>query len=502
MKRWTLLLWVVMVVVAERAAGEPAPAKLQVGCKAFSENVLLGEMVRQLAESSGTRAELTELGGTQVVWRALLAGEVDVYPEYTGTLVKEVLAAERLGSLDQIRQSLARRGVGVTAPLGFVNNYVIGVRADLAQERHLKKISDLRDHSDLRFGFSNEFLNRDDGWPALRSHYQFSHQNVRGLDHDLAYRALADGQIDATDFYSTDGKLSQYAFVSLEDDGRFFPTYEAVLVYRLEVSEKWGAAWKEISRLEGSLDEATMVRLNGQVDVGSLRPRRVAGEFLADRFGVIRTERDETAWDLLWRNSVVHLRLVTLSLCLAILVAIPLGILAAKWDRFGQGILAVVGLFQTIPSIVLLVLLIPVLGVGDRPAIAALFIYSLLPIVRNTHAGLRDVPRSLVESAEAVGLPALARLRRIELPLASRSVLAGIKTAAVMNVGTATLGGLIGAGGYGDPIFQGLRSFDPSLMIWQGAVPTAVLSLLVLGLFELIERACVPKGLRLRAIKE
>jgi osmoprotectant transport system permease protein len=118
--------------------------------------------------------------------------------------------------------------------------------------------------------------------------------------------------------------------------------------------------------------------------------------------------------------------------------------------------------------------------------------------VRNTYAGLHDIPLPLCESADALGLPPLARLWRIELPMASRAILAGIKTSAVINVGTATLGAIIGAGGYGQPILTGVRLDDKALIL-QGAVPAAVLALLVQGLFELAERWLVPKGLRLRA---
>ncbi|MCA9245391.1 MAG: ABC transporter permease, partial [Phycisphaerales bacterium] len=161
---------------------------------------------------------------------------------------------------------------------------------------------------------------------------------------------------------------------------------------------------------------------------------------------------------------------------LAILVAVPLGIAAAKWQRGGQAILGTVGVIQTVPSLVLFVILIPFLGIGPWPAIFALFLYSLLPIVRNTYAGLHDIPGSLQESAQALGLPATARLRLVELPLAARSILAGVKTAAVINVGTATLGGLISAGGYGDPIFTGIR-LDRHDLLLEGAIPAAMLAL-------------------------
>jgi osmoprotectant transport system permease protein len=143
------------------------------------------------------------------------------------------------------------------------------------------------------------------------------------------------------------------------------------------------------------------------------------------------------------------------------------------------------------------VFMIPLLGIGGRPAIVALFLYSLLPIVRNTYAGLNDIPSSLRESAEALGLTPFARLRLIELPMAARSILAGIKTAAVINVGTATLGALIGAGGYGQPILTGIRRDDVG-MILEGAIPAAILALAVQGAFELAERFLVARGLRLK----
>ena len=156
-----------------------------------------------------------------------------------------------------------------------------------------------------------------------------------------------------------------------------------------------------------------------------------------------------------------------------------------------------VGIIQTLPSLALLVFMIPLLGLGSPPAVAALFLYSLLPIVRNTYTGLHDIPNSVRESADALGLTAAARLRLVELPMSARAILAGIKTSAVINVGTATIGAIIGAGGYGQPILTGLELRNTSLIL-QGAVPAALLALLVQGLFELAERWLVPKGLRLK----
>ncbi len=141
--------------------------------------------------------------------------------------------------------------------------------------------------------------------------------------------------------------------------------------------------------------------------------------------------------------------------------------------------------------------MIPLLGIGGPPAVLALFLYSLLPIVRNTYTGLREIPPAIRESAAALGLPPFARLQIVELPMASRSILGGIKTSAVINVGTATLGALIGAGGYGQPILTGLR-LDNVGLILEGAVPAAVLAIVVQGVFEIAEQLLVPKGLRLK----
>ena len=161
------------------------------------------------------------------------------------------------------------------------------------------------------------------------------------------------------------------------------------------------------------------------------RERAVAAEFLSARFGIESDAQRPGRGGALLERTVEHVQLVAWSLSAAIVVAVPLGIAAARRRRAGQVILAVVGIIQTVPSLALLVFMIPLLGIGTAPALAALFLYSLLPIVRNTHAGIIGIVPSLIESADAMGLPRGARLRRIELPLASPAILAGIKTSAV-----------------------------------------------------------------------
>jgi osmoprotectant transport system permease protein len=497
MRRRTLLAIVVVAAVlgaGARAAASDRPVR--VGSKVFTESVVLGEMVRLLAESTGQAVEhRRELGGTRVLWGALLAGEIDVYPEYTGTLRQEILAREHLGNIDELRRALAGRGLRMTRELGFNNTYALGVKAELAERLGLRTISDLRTHPDLVFGFSNEFLSRADGWPGLRRRYALPQADVRGLDHDLAYRGIASGALHVIDLYTTDAEIDYYGLRVLADDRNYFPVYDAVLLYRADLEQRAPDVVAALKRLAGRIDARQMAALNAQAKLRREPEAQVAAQFLALQLGIESTTHAIDAWQRLRRHTAEHLTLVAISLSAAILMAVPLGVFAAYHPRAGQLVIGAASVIQTIPSLALFVFMIPLLGIGGAPAVAALFLYSLLPIVRNTYAGLTDIAAPIRESAAALGLSRAARLRLIELPLSARSILAGIKTAAVINVGTATLAALIGAGGYGQPILTGIRLDDIALIL-QGAIPAAVLALLVQGLFELAERIIVPRRLR------
>ncbi|MGB5494835.1 MAG: glycine betaine ABC transporter substrate-binding protein [Sedimenticolaceae bacterium] len=466
-----------------------------VGSKKFTESVVLGDIAAQLIQASGIEAiHRRELGGTRVLWGALISGEIDVYAEYSGTLRNEILADESGTDTQDLAAALARFGVRMTPALGFNNTYALGMIAETAHALGIARISDLREHPTLAFGFSNEFMDREDGWPGLQQHYRLAQRQVRGMDHDLAYRALIAGQIQLTDLYSTDAEIPYYGLRVLQDDAGFFPEYRAMLLYRADLAKRAPEAIAALSRAVGRISVERMSAMNARVKLDRIAEPEVAAEFLLDDLGIHAAASAEGVMARLWRHTHEHLTLVGISLAAAILISIPLGILAWARPRLGQIILAAAGILQTIPSLALLVFMIPLLGIGGPPAIVALFLYSLLPIIRNTHAGLSDIPPSIRESAEALGLPPAARLRRIDLPIASRSILAGIKTSAVINVGTATLGALIGAGGFGQPILTGIR-LDDTALILQGAVPAAVLALLVQGLFDLAERMMLPAGL-------
>lgn len=496
--RWILplLLSGITAVFATGVASAGATAQLTIGSKAFTESIILGEMLRQLAGAAGVDAtHQRQLGGTRVVWNALLSGAIDAYPEYTGTLIHELLVDAQPLTPAALAQALAARGLGMTPALGFNNSYAIGATEALARRLQLRTISDLRRHPDLVLGFGNEFMDRADGWPGLQQHYRLPQSHVRGMDHDLAYRGIASGALQITELYVTDAAISYYKLRVLEDDLNYFPAYDAVILYRKDLEQRAPEVVAMFKRLGGRIDAPTMRGMNAGVKLRGQSESAVAAGFLQRTLHLDVEIGAQSPWQRFRRHTAEHLLLVGVSLSAAIALAVPLGVLAARRRRLGHAVLVTASIIQTIPSLALFVFLIPVLGIGGPPAIVTLFLYSLLPIIHNTHAGLKNIPPAIVESAQALGLPPAARLRIVELPLATRTILAGIKTSAVINVGTATLAALIGAGGYGQPILTGIRLDDFGLIL-QGAVPAAVLALLVQGLFGLVERALLPRGLR------
>lgn len=496
-KSWLILVCFMMTHTTLLAADD---LTVKIGSKTHTEGVILGELMTHLVNHAGVKAiHRRELGGTQVLWKALLRGDIDIYSEYTGTMTRELFAGRGLKTLDDIRGRLLQDNILMTKPLGFNNTYAISMKKSVAAKYGISKISDLRHYPFLKFGFGESFMARNDGWQSLRKTYQLPQTDVRGLQHDLSYQGLNNGAIDVIDAYSTDGDIAYYDLLVLEDDLQHFPQYYPLFIYRADLLERMPQeVIKALQQLDGKISEAEMTQMNGRAKLDKVPENQIAADFLAEKLALNVDIPEENFWSRLYQLTIEHLFLVSISLFAAIVLSIPLGILAFKYSRLGQIILGIVGTIQTIPSLAILVFMIPLLGIGNSPAIAALFLYSLLPIVRNTYVGLYDISPQLRESAEALGLPPMARLRLVELPLAYRSILAGIKTSAIINIGTATLGALIGAGGYGQPILTGIRLDDISLIL-QGAIPAAVLALLAQGLFELAERWIVPKGLQVKS---
>ena len=478
------------LITSSSAFGQP----VVIGSKKFTESYVLGEIAqRTLQEASGEVEFRPGMGGTIIVWQAIKTGEIQVYPEYTGTISEEILKEPSMHSLDSIRERLRAFGVGMTNPLGFNNTWALVMRRSKAERLGIRSLSDLKKHADLKLGLTHEFLDRQDGWPRLRERYALPQQDVRGIDHALGYAALATGEIDVKDAYSTDAKIAENDLFVLADDLNFFPRYDAVFLYRLSLDDRRTTFLKT---LEGTINETLMTRLNAVAERTKDYAKAAAQYF--ESHGKSNMIYSESFSHKLTRWTLRHLELAGFSLLLSVAFGVPLGIVASRGGPIGQGILGFASIVQTIPSLALLALLVPLpfFGISVRTAIAALFLYGLLPIVRNTASGLQDIPRSLRESAIALGLSPIVRLWAIYLPMASRSILSGIKTSAVINVGTATLAALIGAGGLGEPILSGLNLND-HITILEGAIPAALLALLVQWFFDLLDRVLIPKGLRL-----
>jgi len=476
---------------------------IHVGSKRFTESYILAEIMVHTLEAAGeARAiHLQGLGNTAILFSALKSGAIHAYPEYTGTIAFELLRLQRVPDLAELNRLLAPHGLAAGVPFGFGNSYALAMRAARAAELRISRFSDLASHPNLGLALSQEFLNRRDGWPALREAYGFAFTNVRGLDHGLAYEALSGGQVDVIDAYATDAKILRYQLRVLEDDLRFFPAYDAVVLYRRDFEERFPRSWEALRGLAGRIGAEQMTAMNAAVELSGNSFATVAQAFRGSSpagarqaTGTDRTFLGALVGPDLGRLTLEHLLLVATSLALGVAIGVPLGIWADRAPRARYWILAATGVLQTVPSLALLAFLIAALDrIGTLPAIAALFLYSLLPIVRNTESGLAGVPGSLRQSATALGLTEWPRLRLIELPLAAPTMLAGIKTAAVINVGTATIAAFIGAGGYGERIVAGLAVNDHALLL-AGAVPAAAMALAVQWGFDLLERRFLGAG--------
>ncbi|MBC7376769.1 MAG: ABC transporter permease subunit, partial [Burkholderiaceae bacterium] len=412
-------------------------------------------------------------------------------------------------SLADINRQLAPLGLGVAISLGFNDGYALAMREDEAARLGIVKLSDLASHGDLKLGLSNEFIGRADGWQGLAKAYGLK-QTPTGIDHGLAYDALAAKQIAATDIYTTDAKIGQLGLRVLQDDRQYFPRYDAVVLYKLDVPQRFPAQWAAIQSLEGSINEAAMIAMNARAELNGvafdviardhLRTAGVAtaaGASAGTSAGAARPAAPDASARGFWakllgpglpRLAGQHLALVLLSVGMAALLGIPLSVAAFAHPRVNATLLASAGLLQTIPSLAMLAALIPLLGaIGTVPALIALTLYSLLPIMRNTVTGLAGVPQGLAQAGQALGMSAGQRMRSILLPLALPVIIAGLRTATSIAIGTATIAAFIGAGGFGERIVTGLALNDGQLML-AGAVPAALLALLSEGAFALVER--------------
>jgi osmoprotectant transport system permease protein len=501
---------------AAPAGGRP----VVVASKPFGESYVLAELFAQLLEARGHRVvRRPGLGATQVAYAAVRAGAVDVYPEYTGTVLRAVLgdsapARDARDAFARVaRRSLARDGVRWLPPLGFENRFALAVGAGTARRLGLRTVSDLaRAAPALRGAFSSDFLGRADGLPGLARAYALRLGSARPLAPAVKYRALLAGEVDVIDAYSTDGLVARYGLVVLDDDRRFFPPYEAAPLAAAAFVRDAPAAALALTELAGRLDEATVRRLNRRQEVDGEPAAAVAADALrslglagaaprpagaapnagAGRGGVaayLWAERGAVA-----ARAGRHLALTLAALLAACAVGVPLGLWLERRPRAADLVVRGTGVLQTVPGIALLAFMVPLFGVGALPAFVALFAYGLYPVVRATYAGVRDAAPGAVAAAHALGMTPGQVLRQVRLPLAAPAVMGGVRTAAVLGVGTATLAAFVGAGGLGETIASGLALADARLVL-AGAVPAALLAVAVDLALAAVERAVRPRGL-------
>lgn len=494
--KYTAIILLALCAAPTVRAGQ---VTVRVGGKNFTEQEILGEIAAQLIERDPRfRVERSfGLGGTGVVHGALVRGEIDLYVEYTGTALLNMLKRRPLSDRERVYEVVSEAyrqwDLEWLPPIGFNNTYALTVRSQQADERNWETISDLAaDSAGLSAGFTGEFMERPDGYPGLRRVYGFGFKDVVDLDSGLMYKAVANGQVDAVCGYSTDARIVTYDLRMLRDDRHFFPPYDAAPVVRSALLREHPEIRKLLAPLAGTINDEAMRHLNHAVDELGQSPGAVAAAWIGG--GSTQTTA-VGSWSfllqrrgMLWRKILEHLTLTGLAMLLAVGLGVPAGVLIHRY-RAGSGlVLTATEIVQTIPSLAMLAFLFALYGVlGTAPAVTALVLYALLPIVLNTFTALREVPADVREAADGVGMSGRQRLWLVELPLALPVIIAGIRMATVWTVGIATLSTYIGAGGLGDFIARGLARNDARLTLL-GAAPAALMAVILSLLIRTFER--------------
>lgn len=495
-----------------------AKDSLIIGSKKFSESFVLSEMVAVLLEEKYNTKVIRKLGlgGTQVAFDALKTGGIHVYPEYTGTGYIMILKKEGQRNPEKVYQIVKdefdkKWSIVWSKPLGFNNTYALAVRRSDPRFKEIENISQLQDKTnDLRYAGAYEFMERKDGHKRFVQHYDlvFHPKNVITMDAGLMYSAIKNKKVDVIVAYSTDGRISAYNLKTLNDDYYFFPPYYVSLIAKKETLQKYPQLQKVFHQLEGQISQKEMMYMNDLVDRKKIPAQKVARNFLIKK-GILqgkveKLNQNESFFsyalskkDYLIKIIKEHLILSFGALFIALIISLPIGVILSRYRSLGHYVFPVINTIQTIPSLALLGFLIPLMGIGIKPALVALFLYSLLPLIRNTYSGLIAVDKNYIEASKGIGLTKGQILFKVELPLALPIIMTGVRTATVIVIGTATLAALIGAGGLGDPIFRGVATVNSQLILL-GAFPSALLAIITDKLIGLLESKMVSPGLVLQ----
>ena len=480
-----------------------------VGSKQFTESELIGEMAAQIAEDMGIPVERKYYMGGMVCFESLKQNQMDLYGEYTGTGLVNILGEPSQSDPEAVFRrvsSVFKEKWGLTwlSPLGFNNTYALVMKRSKADAAGLKNISDLaRAGKKFRCGFDLAFYDRPDGFPGMIRHYGGDFcSEILQMDPGLMYQALADGRVDVISGYGTDGRIKSLDLAALRDDKNFFPPYQAAYLAAPNAFNRAPGLKEKLELLAGRIDDAKMTELNAAVDAEKRPAAEVARRFLSSE-GLISPAdfasgaASRTFWGYfaqkkkgIYRLSLQHFAMVSGAMILGVLFGVPLGILLTRCKALSPYIMGVTTTLQTIPSVALLglLMLLPVVGgIGLRPAVTALFLYSLLAIVENTYVGISQVDGNIIDAGRGMGMTDMQILRLIELPQALPVIIAGVRISAVICVATATIASYIGAGGLGDLIFRGVARANNAMVAW-GAVPAILMSLAIHRLLSVLER--------------
>jgi len=443
---------------------------ITIGAKKFTEANVMAYVLAHTLKSIDSSLDikvLENLGGTGIVTTATENQEIDLYVDYTGTLKETFKTTD-----ETLPGELLKHNLKFGFELGFNNSYGMAVK----HHSTLSKMSDIKNHH--RLGISHEFLKRKDGFSGLASHYGF---NIKPLviEYSLLQHSLKSDKLDIIEIFTTDAKIIKYNLKVLKDDQHFYKRYDALVVFNKTFYEQNKQLVSDLSsKLFLKISDKQIQKLNHLVDIEGLNYEESARSFTKSNTH-IKSSYESTIWPHFYE----HLEYLFLTIIICIFIGVPLGVTTAKSQLFERVILSLISITQTIPSLALLVFLIPLFGLGKTTTLIALCLYGLLPIVKSTHMGIKKIPKELSEYSKLIGMSFFQRIFKIEIPLALIDIVSGVKLTAIYTIGVTVIAAFVGAGGLGTLIVTGL-SLNNTDIILQGALPSAGLAIIVEIIFQ------------------
>ncbi len=487
-------------------AQSPNSDVIRIGGKVFTEQNILVDLIKIYLEDKGYKTQTQKnLGGTFVAYEALKTGNLDLYVEYSGTSYHTIFKQEKIISENDtylwLKERFKKENIYLFQDLGFSNSYALIT----VQNQNYQTMKDLvKDSPNLTIGFEHEFLSRPDGFSNMLKAYDYNFKNPKTMNVGLMYEALKTKQLDVGIGYSTDGRNKAFNLKILEDNLDFFPKYKAAILAKTSVLQNHKNLESELMALSGLITATDMIQMNYEVDALKKSSNLVAKNFLISK-GLIAYSSLKLSHNflglsypeiILIKNKLLeHIEICFIALCFSILIGFSLGVLAFEFKPLKPLVFSFVNLLQTLPSLALFGFLIPFMGIGFWPAMIALILYSILPLVHNVYIGLSEIDLDIIESCQAIGMTKLQILLQVRIPIAMPTLGAGLRTCTAIIIGTATVAAFIGAGGLGELIFQGISSLNHR-MILLGAVPAALLALLADTLVHFTMNSLTSKGLK------